>query len=103
MYRIGHRGIVPALFAMALLAVMTAVTPAQAVTFGFGNITNNSGTLDPSGLGVFVTRVNTTSDGEKLLDNLVVSQTFAEVVPEPSALVLAALALFALPRQRRIA
>jgi hypothetical protein len=68
---------------------------------GDTNITNSSGTTDPTGLSVFSTRVNGTADGEKYLDDLVVSGTFGEVVPEPTTLGLFGLALLALPRRRR--
>lgn len=72
-------------------------------TIGDTNVTNNTGTTDPTGLSVFATRVSGTADGEKLLDNLVVSTTFGEVVPEPTAAaLLASLAVFALPRRRAL-
>lgn len=70
-------------------------------SIGDTNIANSSGTTDPSGLSIIATRVDGTPDGDKLLDNLIVSTTFGEVVPEPSSLALGGLLLFTLPRRRR--
>jgi hypothetical protein len=67
------------------------------------NVTNNSGTLDPAALNFFMFRIAGSSDGDKTVDNLVVSTSFAEVVPEPGSLAVLALGGLAVlaRRQRR--